>query len=133
MELVAAMNEILCHNHPMDFLPVDVDQPGSHLAARRWLVEFGIPLPDALRILRQKCACFNPAKVFRSEFPRSLGFFTKSITAEWRRVLRDREQFKLFPKDEMHVEPRHAQRPAGKFEPLGSLVDTLTKQLGVKQ
>lgn len=103
IELIAVMNKVLCRNHPMDFLPVQADNRGSHAAAKSWLLELRIPLGDAIEILRRKCEAFNPSKV-NGEMPRSLGFFTKSVTAEWRRVQRDRQQLKLFPKLEMHIE-----------------------------
>ena len=101
-DLIAAMNEVLCRTHPLDYLPVDLNQAGSHRAARRWLVELGIPLEDAIALLRGKCMHFNPAKVFNAEMPRSIGFFTKAVTAEWRRLRRDREQLKLSAQTEVH-------------------------------
>ena len=102
-ELVAVMNGILCRNHPMSYLPVRVDNYGSNRAAKRWLIELEIPLADAIEMLTRKAQAFNPAKV-NGEMPRSLGFFTKSVVAEWRRILRDRQQLGLFPKMNMQLE-----------------------------
>jgi hypothetical protein len=50
-------------NHPPEFQPVGLDQAGSHRAARRWLVELGIPLIDAIEILKCKAMAFNPEKI----------------------------------------------------------------------
>lgn len=102
-DLIALMNGILCRNHPLDYLPVQLNNWGSHKAARIWLVELNIPMKDALEILTQRCATFNPSKI-NGDMPRSLGFFTKSMRAEWQRRQRDRQQLGLFPKMEMKVE-----------------------------
>jgi len=115
-ELVAAMNGILCRNHPLDFQPVGLEQAGSHRAARRWLVEFGIPLADAIEILKRKVMAFNPMRI-NGEMPRSIGFFTHAMRAEWRRVLRDREQLKLSQEDEMRLNRREPLVTAGDAEP----------------
>lgn len=101
--LIAAMNEVLVANHPDHYVPVQADNFGSHAAARRWLVDEKIPLEEAIVLLRRRAAGFNPSKI-NGDMPRSLGFFTKSLIAEWHRIQRDRQQLGLFPKLEMHVE-----------------------------
>ena len=115
-ELVAAMNGILCRNHPLKFQPVRLDQLGSHRAARRWLTEFGIPLPDAIQLLKRKVMEFNPTRV-NGDMPRSLGFFTRTVHAEWRRVLRDREQLKPSQEGEMRLNRREPLVTAEDAEP----------------
>lgn len=105
------MNATLCPKWPLDFLPVQLDNKGSHHAAKIWLVDNRIPLPDALDILRKKCHGFDPARMKSGDAPRTLGCFTRSVLTEWRRVLRDREQLKLFAKMDVHVEPRSPRVP----------------------
>jgi len=50
-------------NHPPEFQPVGLEQAGSHRGARRWLVELGIPLVDAIEILKRKAMAFNPERI----------------------------------------------------------------------
>lgn len=92
--LIGVMNHGLRHFN--SYLPVSADNYGSHRAAQRWVQELGIPTDQAVSILHRIVSGFNLEKS-GGEYPRSLGYFTKAVTAEWRRVQRDRLQLPLIP------------------------------------
>jgi hypothetical protein len=108
--MVALMNGILCKRHPMSFLPVQTNNPASHAAARVWLVDLGIPFPDAVEILTDRCSTFDPHKI-NGDMPRSLGFFTKSVKTRWQKMQARRQQLPLFPKMELKVVQREQHTP----------------------
>ena len=84
------------------YLPVSSDNYGSHKAARHWLVQTGIPLEEAVALLYRIVSAFSLEKS-GGEYPRSLGYFTKAVLAEWRRIQRDREQLPLIPEMRLEV------------------------------
>lgn len=134
-DLIDVVNEGLKHH--ASYLPIRSDNYGSHQAARRWIVDRRIPLEEAIGILTKKVNAFDLDKS-EGEFPRTIGFFTKAVLAEWGRIQRDREQLKLFPKLEMHVEqsaPEYkpdSARPPASMETIDRVMQPLREQLGGK-
>jgi len=99
--LIDAMNQAM--KRLDSYLPVKADNYGSHRAARHWLVDDKIPLEEAIILLNRKAGSFDLDKS-GGEYPHSIAYFTKGVLAEWRRIQRDRQQLKLFPKLEMQLE-----------------------------
>lgn len=83
------------------YLPVSSDNYGSHRAAKHWLAT-GMPLEEGVVVLRRIVGGFSLDKS-GGEYPRSLGYFTKAVMAEWRRIERDRQQLSLLPDLKLEV------------------------------
>lgn len=112
--LIEAMNEILISNLGEHYTAVALDNYGSHRAARRWLVGAGIPLEEAIVLLRRHVSRFDLSKEKNGKPPISLGYFTKPMLREWSMMQREREQLALLPAIDMQVERAHpAAAPIG--------------------
>lgn len=98
--LIATMNQGMKRFD--SYLPVSADNYGSHRAAKHWL-DTGIPLEEAIVLLRRKVAAFSLDKS-GDEYPRGLGYFTKVMLVEWKRIQRDRQQLSLMPEVDMKLE-----------------------------
>jgi len=105
--LIEAMNEILVSNLGEHYTAVSLDNYGSHRAARRWLVGAGIPLEEAIVLLRRHVSRFDLSKEKNGKPPISLGYFTKPMLREWSMMQREREQLALLPAIDMQVERVH--------------------------
>jgi hypothetical protein len=110
--LITALNEVMRHRFDENFAPIRSDHRGSIKAAER-IIGAGVPLEDAIVIVRQRAMAFTPDRT-GGGLPHSLGhpFLAKGTIDEWRRRERDREQLTLLPKLEMEVE-RTPPPPAG--------------------
>lgn len=98
--LIEVVNDGLRHHD--SYLPISADNYGSHRAAKHWLSGAGIPLEEAIVLLRRKVMAFDLDKS-GDEYPRSLGYFTKAVLSEWKRLQRDRQQLPLLPDLKLEV------------------------------
>jgi hypothetical protein len=102
--LITALNEVMRHRFDENFAPIRSDHRGSIRAAER-IIAAGVPLEDAIVIVRQRAMAFTPDRT-GGGLPHSLGhpFLAKGTIDEWRRKERDRQQLPLLPQLDMAVQ-----------------------------
>ncbi|MFL5481161.1 MAG: hypothetical protein ACJ8AK_03145 [Gemmatimonadaceae bacterium] len=119
------------------YLPVLRDNDGSKRAARRWLVDEGIPLDEAVILLYRAAEAFDLDLAPGHDFPVSIAYFSKIVLSKWRIMKKNRQQLGLFPKLEMEIVhvPEYKPEPDGSrasTETIESVMGPLRQQLGVK-
>jgi hypothetical protein len=94
------------------YLPVLSDNFGSRRAAKRWLVDQGIPLEEAITLLYRAAEAFDLDLAPGHDYPESIAYFSKFVIARWKAIQRDRHQLGLFPKMDMQLERPSTEPPA---------------------
>jgi hypothetical protein len=100
--LIDAMNKSMRRYN--SYLPVRANNDGSHRAARRWIVDEGMPLEEAITLLYRAAEAWDIDRAPGHDYPASIAYFSKIVLVKWHWIKKNREQLGLFPKLEMHVE-----------------------------